>query len=111
MIVADQNHIGGTYGALNLLGVEKRIIGAKSLVELAKIFAAAVRILGAYFALHSRQRVQLHCAAAGSKIRCRCHDQINGQILILTSGSSTPYAPMFEAIAILAGAFCPTIHQ
>ncbi len=69
VIVADQNHVGGMQSILNLLGIEQRIVAAECLVELAKIFSAAVRILGANFALHSRQRVPLRCAAAGSKIR------------------------------------------
>ncbi len=69
VVVADQDHVGRTQGALNfLLGIENRIVVAECLVELAKISATVVRILGADFALHSRQRVQLGCTAAGSQI-------------------------------------------
>ena len=68
VIVADQDYIGRVHGVVNLLGIENGIVVAKSLVEFAKIFAAVVGILGANFALHSRQRVQLGCAAAGSEI-------------------------------------------
>ena len=68
VVVADQDDIGGAQSFLHLLGIEQRIVAAKCLVEFAKIFSAVVRILGADFALHSRQRVQLRCAAAGSEI-------------------------------------------
>jgi hypothetical protein len=46
---------------------------AKGLREFAKIFPAAVRILGVDFALNSGQRVELRGAAAGSQVDCGCH--------------------------------------
>jgi hypothetical protein len=73
MVVADQNYVGGMQDILNLPEVEERIVAAKSLAELAKIFAAAVRILGSDFAFHSGQRMELRGAAAGSQIDRRCH--------------------------------------
>ena len=69
MVVADEDHVRGVQSALNLLRIEQRIVVAERLIEFAKIFAAAVRILGADFALDPSQRVQLRGAAAGSKIR------------------------------------------
>ena len=54
VVVADEDYVGGMQRGLNLGSlVEQRVVGAKGLVELAKIFAAVVRILGADFALHS----------------------------------------------------------
>ena len=63
MVVANQDDIGGMQSFLNLLRVEKRIVVAEGVAELAKIFAAAVRILSADFTFHSGQRVELrrHC--------------------------------------------------
>jgi hypothetical protein len=68
VIVADEDHVGRVQHALNLLGIEQRIVAAKCPVELTQIFSAVMRILSANFALHSRQRVQLGRAAAGSEI-------------------------------------------
>ena len=68
VIVTDQDHVGGVQRVLNLAGVEQEFVAAICLIEFAKIFAAAVRILSTDFTLHSRQRVQLGSAAAGSKI-------------------------------------------
>ncbi len=64
MVVTDQDNVSRAHGILNLLGIKQRIVAAKGLIELAKIFSPAMRILGADLALHSRQRVQLRCAAA-----------------------------------------------
>ena len=66
MVIANQDHIGGLQGVLNLLTVQKRIVVAESLRELSKIFAAAVRILGADFTFHSLQRVKFRRAAPRS---------------------------------------------
>ncbi len=68
VVIADEDDVGGVHSVVNLLGIENGVVAAKNLVEFAKIFAAVVGILGADFALHSRQRVQLGCAAAGSEI-------------------------------------------
>ena len=75
VIVADKNDVGRVQRVLYLRGIEQGIVTAKSLVKLAKIFATAMRILGADLALHSCQGMQLGCAAAGSEIRGRCHNQ------------------------------------
>src|SRR5580704_17276461 len=77
MVVADQDHVSGAQDIQSLFRIEDRIIAAESLVELAKIFAAAVRILGADFAFHSGQRVELRCAAAESQIDRGCHSQFS----------------------------------
>ena len=53
VVVANEYYVGGMQRGLNLGRVEQRVVGAKGLVELAKIFAAVVRIVGADFALHS----------------------------------------------------------
>jgi hypothetical protein len=66
MIVTHQNHVGGPQGIVKLFAIQKRIVVAEGLGELAKIFAAAVRILGADFALYSRQRMTFRCAAPRS---------------------------------------------
>src|ERR1700678_2744377 len=47
VVVADQNHVGGMQSILHLLGVKQRIVAAEGLAELAQVFAAAWRILGA----------------------------------------------------------------
>jgi flavin prenyltransferase len=73
VIVADQNNIGRTNGVVKLFGVEQRFVAVEGFGEFAKIFATVMRILSADFALHSRQRVQLGGAAAGSEICGRCH--------------------------------------
>ncbi len=73
MVVADQDNVGRVQRSLHCLGVEQRIIAAESLIELAQILAAVVRILSADFALHSGQRVQLRDAPAGSQICRGCH--------------------------------------
>src|SRR5208283_80786 len=100
VIVADENNVSGLQGVLNLLGIEKTIVAAEGFGELAKIFAVAVRILGADFALHPCQRVELCRAAAGSQIYGRRHKssfQLPASklpaFLSLDSGSLTPYAP------------------
>ena len=73
VVVADKNYIGLSESGLNLFGVQQRVVIAKSLIKLAKIFTAAVRILGADFTLHSGQRVPFGGAAAVSEIRGRGH--------------------------------------
>src|ERR1700683_4929663 len=105
MIVADQDHIRRMQGRVNLLGVQKRIVGAERLAELANIFAAAVRILGADLAFHSCQRVQLRGAAAGPQIDRGCHKPASSSSLrtALTSYSATPYAPNFGATRLVGG--------
>jgi hypothetical protein len=62
---------------LNLLAIQDRIVGSKGFGELAKIFAAAVRILGADLAFHSGQRVQLRYASPRSQIGRRCHGAVS----------------------------------
>ena len=47
MVVADQNYVGRMQSVLKLFRVEKRIVAAEGLGKLAKILAAAVRILSA----------------------------------------------------------------
>jgi phage tail protein X len=73
MIIADQHDIRGMQRAAQLLGIEHAVITAKTLVEFAKIFPAAVRILQPDLALHSRQRLQLRRGATGPEIGSRCH--------------------------------------
>src|SRR5580692_9569545 len=77
MVVTDQYDIGGVESGLKLLRIEERIVVAEGLAELTKVFAAAVRILGADFALHSGQGVELPGAAAGSQIERGCHIQFS----------------------------------
>jgi hypothetical protein len=74
VVVADENHVSRLQRALNLGGVKQRIVAAEGLVEVAKVFAPMVRILGADFAFNSRQRVQLCGAATGSKIGSAGHE-------------------------------------
>jgi hypothetical protein len=80
VVVADKNHVGLSQSGLNLFGVQQRVVVAKSLIKLAEIFTAAMRILGADFALHSGQRVPFGGAAAVSEIRGRGH-----QLLVASS--------------------------
>ena len=61
-------YVGGVQCVLNLLRVENRFVTSKGSVELTQIFSAVVRILGANFALHTRERVQLGGAATRSEI-------------------------------------------
>src|SRR5580765_7520638 len=68
VVVSDENDVSRIDSGLNLLGIEYRLVVTICFVEFTQVFAAVVRILGADFALHSRQRVQLRGAAAGSKI-------------------------------------------
>jgi hypothetical protein len=74
MVVADEDDIGAAQSALDLFGVEQGIVVAKRLVELAQIFAAAVRVESVDFAFHFGQRAQLRGAAAGAKIGGGGHD-------------------------------------
>ncbi len=53
VIVPDEDDVGGVESTLNLLGIQDGVVAAVCFVELAKIFATAVRILGANFALDS----------------------------------------------------------
>jgi hypothetical protein len=76
VVIADKDDTGGMQRALNLMRIKNGIVAAIGLVELAQIFSAVMRILGADFALHSFERMQLACAAAGSEIRGRGHDQL-----------------------------------
>src|SRR5579862_10001886 len=70
MVIAHEHDICGMKRVLQLPGIKQRIVVTKRLAELAQIFAPAVRILGADFALHSGQRVELPSAATRSQI-CR----------------------------------------
>src|SRR5580700_1647099 len=126
MVVADQHDVGGVQSGLKLLRIEERIIVAEGLAELAKVFAAAVRILGADFSLHSGQGVELPGAAAGAQIDGGRHihfsvltshfSVLTSQLpvlsfLALTSCSTTPYAPNFGAALAPLGAVCLTIRR
>src|SRR5205823_5545083 len=67
---------------------------------LAKIFLAAIRVLRANLALYPSKRVQLRCAATGSKIGRRCHILfllLAPSSFVLTSTAWATYAPQFEA--------------
>jgi hypothetical protein len=61
---------------LHLMRVKQRTVAPERLVKLAQVFSPVVRIMGADFALHFRQRMQLGGAAAVSKICGRCHIQL-----------------------------------
>src|SRR5258708_7580034 len=73
MIVADKDDVRSLNCILNLLRIEYGIVVAEGLIELAKIFAAAMRILGADLTRHPHQRSQLSCPSAVSQIRRGCH--------------------------------------
>src|SRR5258708_38959728 len=74
LIVADKDDVRSLQCILNLLRIGHRIVVAEGLIELAKIFAAAMRILTADLTLPPHQRSQLSCASAISKIRRGCHN-------------------------------------
>src|SRR3954468_10813092 len=92
MIVADQNDLCIGHRLPQLLGIQHTLIIPISLVELAKILPASMRILQADLALHSSQGMKFCRTSPYSKIYRGCHNPAR-----LTSTSRTPYAPMFSS--------------
>src|SRR5437867_1894260 len=67
MIIANQQNISVADQSVELWPVKDRLIGAISLGEVPKIFAAAVMILGSDLTFDACQRMQLRRTAPGSQ--------------------------------------------
>src|SRR5581483_3543188 len=73
VVITDEHQVRLRNERLPIAGLQYGLVGSKSLAEGLQILAPAARILGADFALHSRQRLKLRHAAPGPKIRCARH--------------------------------------
>src|SRR5437868_3012426 len=90
MIVANQHDVGRMQSILNLLRIKQGIVAAERVAEFPEIFAAAMRILRANFALHARQRRKLCRAASQSQIGRRGHKKSASSYQLLASPSNLP---------------------
>jgi len=75
VIIADKDYVGGVQCSLKLGGIEQCIVAAKSLIKLAKIFAAAVGILRADFPFHAGEGVKQMQAMLSAPLRLTMTDR------------------------------------